>query len=250
MAKKPEAKTGEGAPRDERRAIIDALMMLANERDWDDIGLAAIATHAGLSLSALRAHFPSKGAILAAYARMIDQTVLDGIDPGMADEPPRERLFDTLMRRLDAMVEHKGAIRSIMKGVMRDPLSAAALNQVAVNSMRWMLVAADIDAEGPMGGIRAQGLVIAWSRILKVWLDDEDPGLARTMTAIDKELRAGEGWLRRADDLWRMTGPLRHLAERACSRRSRMGERLKRRFEDFADIAGRRRDKDRDAEAS
>ncbi|MFN8830680.1 MAG: TetR family transcriptional regulator [Labrys sp. (in: a-proteobacteria)] len=250
MAKKPEAKSGDSAPRDERRAIIDALMMLANERDWDDIGLAAIATHAGLSLSQLRAHFPSKGAILAAYARMIDQAVLDGIDAGMADEPPRERLFDTLMRRLDAMAPHKGAIRSIMKGMMRDPLSLAALNQVAVNSMRWMLVASDIDAEGPLGAVRAQGLVIAWSRILKVWLDDEDAGLARTMTAIDKELRAGEGWLRRADDIWRMTRPFRHLAERACTRRSRMGERLKRRFEDFADMTGRRRSADRDAEAS
>jgi AcrR family transcriptional regulator len=225
-------------PRDERQAVVDALMALAAERDWQDIELADIAERAGVSLSALRGLHPSKGAILAQFSRRIDQTVLDGADPSMQDEPARERLFDVLMRRIDALAPHKAAIAALSRSFAHDPLTLAAWNRVVVTSMQWMLAAASIGSDGPMGALRAQGLAIAWSRILAVWLEDEDEGLARTMTEIDRQLRSGERWLRRADDVWRLTSPLRHFASRSARRRSRLRDRVRERFEDLA--AGRR----------
>ena len=41
--------------------------------------------------------------------KAVDGEVLAGIYADMADEPPRERLFDVLMRRLDALEPHKDA---------------------------------------------------------------------------------------------------------------------------------------------
>lgn len=215
------------APRsDGREAAVDALMRLAAERDWSDIDLPDIAEAAGLSLAQLRAAFPSKGAVLAAFSRRIDQAVLDGADRDMADEPARERLFDTLMRRIDMLQPHKAAIEGIARSMARDPLSAAAWNRVAVNSMQWMLASSGIATTGPLGALRAQGLAIAWSRIVRAWLDDEDEGLARTMSRIDRELRSGERWMEHAGDLLRIAGPFRRIAERAMHRRSRLRERF------------------------
>ena len=242
--KAPSARPPE-ASRDDRSAVTQALLGLAAELDWDDIDLAAVAERAGVSLSTLRGLFPSKGAILAAFSRDIDRSVLDGIDPGMASEPARERLFDVLMRRVDALAPHKEAIGRLSRSFARDPLTLAAWNRVVVTSMQWMLAAAAIGGDGPMGALRAQGLALAWSRILRVWLDDDDEGLARTMTEIDRQLRAGERWMRRADDIWRLTSPLRHFAEGSSRRRSRMRERVRERFEDLAGRR-RRRDDDRD----
>ena len=54
--------------------------------------------------------------------------------------------------------------------------------------------------------------MLAWSRIVNVWLEDEDPGLARTMAAMDRELTRGEMLVGRAEDLHRLTSPLRALA--------------------------------------
>ena len=51
--------------------------------------------------------------MLAAHMREVDRAVLDGIDAGMADEPPRERLFDVLMRRLDMLAADKAAVQSL-----------------------------------------------------------------------------------------------------------------------------------------
>jgi AcrR family transcriptional regulator len=238
--------------RDDRRAVIDALMGLAAELEWDDIDLGAVAERAGVSLSTLRGLFASKGAILAAFSRDIDRVVLDGIDPGMASEPARERLFDVLMRRIDALGPHKEAIGRLSRSFAHDPLSLAAWNRVVVTSMQWMLAAAAIGGDGPIGALRAQGLALAWSRILRVWLDDDDEGLARTMTEIDRQLRSGERWMRRADDFWRLTSPFRHFAVRSTRRRSRLRDRVRERFEDLAEgrrRRGRRDPYDDDAEA-
>lgn len=245
MARKPQE---EGAA-DPRRAAIDALMALSAEGPWKDIGLSDIAGRAGLKLSQLRGLFPSKGAILAAYSRQIDQAVLDGIDEGMSGEPARERLFDVLMRRIDALAPQKAAIENISKAFAVDPLSLAAWNRVVTNSMQWMLVAADIDAEGPLGAVRAQGLALAWSRILKVWLKDDDEGLAATMKEVDRQLRSGERWMERADDLFQIFKPFCRIAERSHERRARMRERLRARFRDFADTRRRRAGGQDDAEA-
>ena len=245
MARKPEAAT----PTDPRSTIIEALLALAAEKPWNDFGLTEVAEKAGLSLAQLRGHFPSRGAILAAFVRQTDMVVLDGVDEGMANEPARERLFDVLMQRLAVLKPHRAAVSAIAESLRRDPLALAAWNKVMVNSMQWMLVAADIGAEGPVGALRAQGLALAWSRILKVWLRDEDPGIARTMTEIDRQLRAGERWMERADDLFSVLRPFRKVAERARERRSRPRERLRDRFRDFAESGRRRSEPGPDAEA-
>ena len=82
----------------------------------------------------------------------------------MAEEPPRERLFDVLMRRLEALAPHREAIRSLMRSASAIPALRFALNGLAVRSQRWMLTAAGIDAAGPRGAIRAQGLALLFAR--------------------------------------------------------------------------------------
>ena len=244
MAKKPDTSTP-----DPRSAIIEALLALAAERPWNGFGLSDVAEKAGLSLADLRGHFPSRGAILSAFARQTDMAVLDGVDKDMAGEPARERLFDVLMQRLAVLKPHKGAVAGLINAFSGDPLALAAWNKVMVNSMQWMLVAANIGAEGPVGALRAQGLALAWSRIVKVWVLDEDPGIARTMTEIDRQLRSGERWMERADDLFAILRPFRKMAERSRDRRSRLSEKLRDRFRDFTETGRRRPEGGKDAEA-
>ncbi len=140
-----------------REAIVEALMRLAAEQPWNDIEIGDIAREAGVTLAEFRECYPSKGAVLGGFARMIDKQVLDGASDDLDDEPTRERLFDVLMRRLDAMDPYKPALRRIVFALRGDPLSLAALNQVALNSQRFMLASAGISTEGPLGRLKLQG---------------------------------------------------------------------------------------------
>ena len=222
-------------PASPRDRVIEALMELAAEREWDDFGLADVAERAKMSLADFRDLFPSKGAVLAGFERKIDRVVLDAVGSALADEAPRERLFDVLMRRLDALAPYRLGLQSISEWVRRDPLSAAALNGVAMNSMRFMLAAAGIESEGATGAIKLQGLVLAWLRVLDGWFEDEDPGLARTMAALDKELARGETWVARVEDLDRLVSPLRLIGRTLMDARRNARNRRARPKPDLAE---------------
>ena len=197
-------------PAIQRDPIVGAFMALLAEKRFEDIGFAEIARRAGVSLSELRAKHASKIEMLAAHLREVDRAVLDGIDPGMADEPPRERLFDVLMRRLDVLAQDKAAVRSLRRSLMFNPGLTLAVNGLVVRSMQWMLTAADISATGPKGMMRAQGLAWLFASVLRTWAEDDDPGQARTLAALDRALSSGQRWAGLLDDLFR-------IPEAACN---------------------------------
>ena len=217
----------EETKRPTRDDVVETLMRLAADRPWDDIEITDIAEAAGISLAEFREWFPSKGAVLGAFSRKIDLQVLREGTDDLAGEPARERLFDVLMRRIDALTPYKRALRRIMVGVRGEPLTLAALNGDALNSMRFMLAAAGIGTEGPLGGLKLQGAVLVYSNTMRTWFEDDDPMLARTMARLDRELRRGERVLERAEDVRRLTAPLRAIGQAFFNGRNRMRRRAR-----------------------
>lgn len=185
----------------DREKAIDALMALLAEHRFEQIGLAEVAGRAGIKLSQLRAEFGSTLAILGAHIKQIDHAVLAGGTDDMAEESARERLFDVLMRRLDALAPYKEAVQSIMCSARRNPGLAFALNAMAVRSQRWMLEAAGIRTSGPRGALRAQGAALMFAQVLSVWVDEPEDSLDRTMAALDRGLGSAERWTGFLDDL-------------------------------------------------
>ncbi|MBV1701721.1 MAG: TetR/AcrR family transcriptional regulator [Hyphomicrobiales bacterium] len=225
--KAPDAAAPENRmPRDK---IVSALMQLAAEYAFERISITQICETAGVSLADFRECFPSKGAILASYSRMIDLKVLRQSAADLADEPAKDRLFDILMRRLDAMEPEKLALEGVVKWARREPLASAALNQMAMNSMRFMLEAAGIEADGPGGLLKLQGLVLGWTRILNVWFHDDSADLGATMAAMDKMLARGEKLVGRAEDVEQLLAPFGVMARAIMNAGQDFGARMRER---------------------
>lgn len=214
--------TSEHGSTSPKTRVVEALMRLASDRPWVDIEIVDIAQEAGVTLSEMRDLFPSKGAILDSYTRTIDKKVIEGTSTDLVGEPARERIFDIVMRRLDAMAPHKEAIRRISMALRRDALSLLALNRSGLNSARYMLAAAGVPTEGPLGFLKLQGFVVTLSRVMETWFDDEDPSAAKTMARLDEELGRGERVMERAEDVRRFTAPLRAIGQALMDGRGRM----------------------------
>jgi AcrR family transcriptional regulator len=229
----------EAKPADARGKIVDALMELARERRFEEISIRDICAAAGVSLADFRDAFPSKGAVLAGLSRRIDRAVLAQDSSELADESPRERLFDILMRRLEAMAPYREGLREATAWIRRDAAAALAMNQAVIGSMRFMLEAAGIDVDnGAAGAIKLQGLAFAWARIVGVWLDDDDPGLSKTMAELDRQLTRGERAVAGIDRLNDFASPFRALARAAFDARRRRRERPHARTADAGDSGG------------
>jgi AcrR family transcriptional regulator len=218
-ARRPAARPAVARDASNREKIIAAFLAMLAEKSFEQTGLAEIAARAGVSLADLRAEFNSTFAILAAHIKDIDRAVLAGADADMADEPARERLFDVLMRRLELLEPHKQALHSLLRSALRNPPLALALNALAVRSQQWMLTAAGITAAGPRGLLRAQGLALLFANVLRTWVDDDEPGLSRTLAALDRALASGQRWSGLLDDLCRIPERCRQRAKRGRARR-------------------------------
>jgi AcrR family transcriptional regulator len=174
------------------RHIVDTALALAASQGWRDTRLGDIADAAKLPLGDLLAIYPSKTAIIAAYSRRIDGDVTKAIDPELASEPPRDRLFDVMMRRFDALAPDREALRSIISAALCDPVSAVCGAFALRRSMVMMLEAASIGASGLSGVIRVKGLAAIYLSVLRVWLNDDSEDMAQTMSALDRALRRAE----------------------------------------------------------
>ena len=200
------ATTDAMTPRD---SLLDAALSLAARRPWEDVSLHDIAEEAGTSLAELHGVFRDKIELLVGLSDRFDAEVLGAIDTEMSGEPPRERLFDVMMARFDALRPHRGAVRSIVHALSRSPADLLRLRDAGMRSMVWTLEAAGIETGGQIGVLRAQGLSLVFARTLRVWLEDDDPGMAKTMVALDRRLREGERAMGVAEGFGRMVGRFR-----------------------------------------
>jgi AcrR family transcriptional regulator len=178
--------------------IIAAAMRLAASSGWRDLSLAVIASEAGVSLADLRREFCCKSEILAAFTRAVDDEVLARISLSSTDSA-RDRLFDVIITRFEAMQPYKQALRRIGGDLRLHPALSLRQLRAMSRSQYWMLQAAGIDAEGGRGLLRLKGLMALYAATFPVWLDDDDPGMTRTMAALDRRLRRGESLIRRTE---------------------------------------------------
>lgn len=196
--------------------LIDAALHLAAVQGWSDTTMADIAETAKVPLAEARRHFASKQALLTEFFARLDAAMLEGVGREIADEPARDRLFDLIMRRFDAMAPYKDGIRAIAHEQVRDP---AALFCLAVGPMRrsldWMLAGARVRPWGPLQPMQRKGLGLIFLGAMRTWLRDDSPDLSKTMAAVDRGLA-------RADSVLRMLpiGPSRRAAEDATTTES------------------------------
>lgn len=192
--------------------LVDAALTLAQTRGWRDVSMTEIASTAGVPLAEALEITPSKTAILRAFSQQIDALVLneideDGLDEGHGDggsdggskEPARDRLFDVLMSRYDALWPYRASLRAILSDLPSDPGALLAAMSPALESVQWMLEAADLDTSGVRGALRVRAVALIYAANLRVWLQEESQDMAKTMADLDRRLRRAESLMDQAN---------------------------------------------------
>ncbi len=182
-------------PESDRDRLIDAALRRIAEDGWRRLSMAAIAAEADLPILHLYREFASKSALLCAFFRRVDEAVLAAPVEAEADERPRDRVFDLLMRRFDALRPHKAVLEVLRRDLPRDPVSALAASAMLCRSTRWMLDAAGVELVGVRGALSVKLTLAAYLAAARVWQRDDSPDLTRTMAALDARLRRIERWL-------------------------------------------------------
>lgn len=187
---------------------LDAFLELIAEKGFADVVLREVAERAGVGFADLYCVHRDKVSLIAAFMARIDAEVLAGT-PGAGDpeETARDRLFDAMMRRYDALKPHREALRAIRRAGTRDPLLALAMGPSLRRSMAAMLEAAAVPSEGLSGALRQNGLLAIHYAVSRVFDRDETIDLSKTMAALDSRLKMAEKWAQLFDKYVKSPGP-------------------------------------------
>jgi len=182
------------------RAKSPDLLVLAFETiadtGWRSFSFTELADRAGLPLSEVRAQFSGRKDLLSQLSQTLDQAML-GFDPAdMVGLPPKDRAFELIMSRLEAMAPFKAGLQRLMRDARLDPALLAMTAFRLDRSMAWLQDAgelADKANASPLNVLRSKLqrrlLGAVYLQTLNVWASDDGADLAKTMASLDKQLR-------------------------------------------------------------
>ena len=164
------------------------------EKGWSRLTLADLAAALELTLVELRTLIDSKYDLISALNRHVDAAVLEECASIDVNDSPRDRLFEVLMARFDALTPYRDALGMMAFSVRSDLRLAAMTHKHLQRSMDWMLEAAGLGEGGLCGKLRQNGLTVVYIRTSMAWLKDGSEDLSATMKALDQALEDAERW--------------------------------------------------------
>ena len=176
--------------------LLTLAFEIVAETGWRGFSFTELADRSGLSLVDIRKAFRGRSAILEALSERLDQAMLAVEPEDMEGLPPRDRVFELMMSRFEAMAPFRAGLCRLMRDARFDPELIAMTACRLDRSLAWLQDAGDL-AKGrgplPLKGLnrRLQRRLLGavYLQALRVWAADDGPDLAKTMASLDKQLR-------------------------------------------------------------
>lgn len=173
-----------------RRDLARAALSLAGNAPWREVTLIRLADAAARPVADF--YGASLWEAVDCVEEAFDRAIADDLDQLDPKQSVRDRLFELIMRRFEAMEPHREAVLAMEQGVDRDPTLLASAHQRNVRCARWVLTLAGLEADGMTGQARAQGLGVIIGQARAAWRGDSAGDFAKTMASLDKNLRRAE----------------------------------------------------------
>lgn len=172
--------------------LVELGFELLAERGWRRFSIAELASRADITFAAAKAEVPTRWHLLQRLHRRLDAATFDLRPEALSALEPRDRVFDLIMRRLDAAAPFKPGLRRLSRDARQDPalvlLTGAALRRFAAS----MLDVAGTDMSPLRRRLAASALATVYLRVFNVWLDDDTEDQARTLSELDRRLSQAE----------------------------------------------------------
>ncbi len=175
--------------------LVDHFMDAVADDSWDAPLIERTAALAGLTVGEVAADLGDRWRALRLAGRGYDAAALAAA--GDTALSVRDRLFDALMSRYDAMLPHRAAIERLQRAARRDPGLAAFFAVEMPRAMARIADACGVRTTGLRGLATVQALVVLHLDVTRTWIDDSSGDLSATMKALDERLAQAEDWAQR-----------------------------------------------------
>lgn len=196
------------APKKTAQDLLSLAFDQIGERGWSAFSFRDLAVTAKLPLHEVYKQISGRSQLLRQLNDRLDQAMFSFDLAELAPLSVRERLFELLMRRFDAMLPYKPALQQFSQKSEMTPLlltsSLCNLDRMAER----LLDAVGVTQRGLKRRLARRALMAAYVDIVRVWITDDGEDQALTMARLDKRL----GQMEQAAN-WKWPGQSRASAE-------------------------------------
>ena len=169
--------------------LLAAAFALIGDEGWRAFSFATLARRTGVSRVDIYRQFSSRDALLDGLNRRADEAMLAVDEAELAGLPPRDRVFELLMRRLEALVPYRAGLARLARDARADPCVVLVTACRLERSFMWLQDVAGLRHRGLRASLARRFLGLAYARAVLVWFDDEGADLGKTMAELDRQLR-------------------------------------------------------------
>ncbi|MCS7268637.1 MAG: hypothetical protein N2038_02330 [Geminicoccaceae bacterium] len=167
--------------------LLEAWKLVA-EKGWRGFSPIELARRTGRPLPEIYAVFTEPRDLLRALGHRLDAAMLDVPLAELERLSVRERLFELLMRRFEAMRPFRDGLAAAGREVWCDPALLCGTIANLERGSYWLLEASEAGLSGIWARLGRCALQIAYVRVFRVFLEDDTADLSRTMAELDKRL--------------------------------------------------------------
>jgi ubiquinone biosynthesis protein COQ9 len=172
--------------------LLLAAFALIGDEGWRPFSFDKLARRTGVARVDIYRQFHSRDALLSALTARADEAMLEVDEAELAGLPPRDRVFELLMRRLETLVPYRAGLKRLARDARTDPGVALLTACRLERSFIWLQDVAGLRHHGLRASLARRALGLAYARTVRVWFDDEGADLGRTMAELDRQLRRVE----------------------------------------------------------
>jgi AcrR family transcriptional regulator len=176
-------------------AILDAALVLAEQRGWDAVHVYDIAQVLGIGLTDIQRHYGDKDEIAEAWFDRADAALLaQPQTPGWNALTHRQRLHRAICAWLDALAPHRRVTAAMLRYKLQpEHVHLQVLGVMRISrTVQWVREVAGVPSVGWRRETEEAVLTSIYLATFARWLADSSPGAASTRRFLDRWLSLAE----------------------------------------------------------
>ena len=172
---------------DYEKKIAQQTLNILQKKSWNTFSLGQILKNVKIKKTDIKTKFD----LLKTISKYVDYQLINKMK-SLEQSSSKDMLFEVLMARFDILELNRKAFLEIYKVLKKNPQQFLKLLPIFLESMIITAELSQYKVNGIKGTIRLKGLIIIYFLTFLQWIDDKNPSLEKTMTALDKNLDQAE----------------------------------------------------------
>ena len=169
------------------KKIAQQTLNILMKKSWNTFSLEQVLKNVKVKKTYIKTKFD----LLKPISKYIDYQLINNTK-SLENSSTKDMLFEVLMARFDILELNRKSFLEIYKYLKKKPKYFIKLIPSLIESIIIIAELSKYNINGLKGTVKLKGLFVVYVVTFFQWLDDDNPTLEKTMTALDKYLDQAE----------------------------------------------------------